>query len=111
MLPVVVADRMCHGKLLIEPQTYPIGSFENKPTNDTFPSALYGTILIAVFCGSDKDEAETEPHEDSDHENKLSSEATTNALISLGLASLFLDSLTVDFVRTTLYATVAYYLL
>ena len=104
MLPTIVADRMCYGKLLIEPQSYPIGSFENKPTNDAFPSGLYGSILVAVLCSSDKDEAETqiELHQDTiDFENKLSSEDTTNALISLGLAFLFLESSTIDFVRAT----------
>ena len=103
VLPVVVADKICHGKVLVEPQTYPIGSFENKPTNNIFPSDLYGTILIAVLCSSDKDEAaadsQEEPQKDVDLENKLPSQDVTDALISLGLASLFLDSSTINFVR------------
>ena len=94
---------MCYGKLLLEPQTYPIGSFENKSTNGRFPSGLYGSVLVAVFCSSDTDEADAGGdkellQEGVDVENKLPSEDVTNALISLGLASLFLESSTVDIV-------------
>ena len=105
MVPTVVADKMCHGKVLIEPQTYPIGSIENKPTNNDFPSSLYSTVFIAVLCSSDKDEAvvddQEEPHLDVDlDEREIPLEHIADALISLGLASLFLDSSTTDFVRT-----------
>ena len=104
MLPIVVADRVCYGKLLMEPQTHPIGSFLNKPTNDTFPSGLYATVLIAVFSSSDKEEADTddslnEPCEDTDPANKLPPGDVTSALVSLGLTSLFLESSTIDLVR------------
>ena len=109
---MVVADNMCHGKVLIEPQTYPIGSFENKLTNNIFPSDLYGTVLIAVFCSSDKDEAEADTQEEPENsvvlENKLRSQDVTDALISLGLASLFLDSSVIDFVRAAVLVTHCY---
>ena len=109
VLPVVVADNMCHGEVLIEPQTYPIGSFENKPTNTIFPSDLYGTVLIAVLCSSDIDEAEVdtekeEPKKSVGLENKLRSQDVTDVFISLGLASLFLDSSMIDFVRVAVMA-------
>ena len=100
---MVVTDRMCYGKLLIEPQTHPIGSFVNKPTNGTLPSGLYATVLVAVLCSSDKDETDTdsnkEPFEGTDPESKLPPEDATSALISLGLMSLFLESSTIDLVR------------
>ena len=100
---MVVADRVCYGKLLMEPQTHPIGSFVNKPTNDTFPSGLYATVFTAVFCSSsDKDETDTdslkEQCEDTDPANKLPTEDATSALTSLGLMSLFLESSTIDLV-------------
>ena len=114
VLPMLVADRICHGEVLIEPQTYPIGSFENKPTNNIFPSDLYGTVLIAVFGSSDKDEAEADSQEeaqtDDDLENKLHSQDVTDALISLGLVSLFLDSSAIDFVRTTTIFIYCYFI-
>lgn len=109
VLPVVVADNMCHGKVLIEPQTYPIGSFENKLTNNILPTDLYGTVLIAVLCSSDKDEAEADTQEEPEKsvvlENKLHSQDVTDALISLGLASLFLDTSTIDSVRAVVLVT------
>ena len=106
---MVVADNMCHGEVLIEPQTYPIGSFENKPTNTIFPSDLYGAVLIAVLCNSDIDEAEAdtekeEPKKSVGLENKLRSQDVTDVFISLGLASLFLDSSMIDFVRVAVMA-------
>lgn len=109
MLPTIVADKMCYGKVLIEPQANLIGSFENNSTSDILPSGLYGTILIAVFCGSDKHNTETEnqnePQDDIDLENKLFPEVTSNALISLGIASLFLESSKVDIVRSAIVFT------
>lgn len=99
-MPTVVADKMCNGKVMIEPQTYSIGSFENKPTNDIFPSDLYGTVLIAVFCSSDKTEDDMQK-EDTHFDIKLPLQDTANALISLGMASLFLGSSTFDIVGAT----------
>ena len=101
---MVVADRMCHGKVVIEPEKYPIGLFESKPTSDILPSDLYGTILTAVFCSYDKDETGTdnldELQKDVNCESKLPLQNVTGALISLGVASLFLESSTSDQVRT-----------
>jgi len=85
-----MAERICYGKLLLQPQTISIGSFENKPTNDTIPKSLYGTVIVAVFCS-----CTSEALMSANVLNKSSSlsvETLANVLISLGHISLFLES-------------------
>jgi len=82
-----MVERICYGRLLVQPQTISIGSFENIPTNDTIPKSLYGTVIVAVFCSSASDSwlvLNKSPNG--------SVENLANALISLGLMSLFLES-------------------
>ena len=106
---MVVADRMCHGKVVIEPESHSIESFENKPISDILPSDLYSAILTAVFCSSDKDKTGTDNQDEMQKhvncESKLPLQGVTDALISFGVASLFLESSTSDLVRTAVLFT------
>ena len=86
-IPVAMVEKICYGKLLLQPQTISIGSFENTPTNDTIPKSLYGTVIVAVFCSSTS-ESRLLLNESS----MVSTENLSNSLISLGLISLFLES-------------------
>jgi len=85
-----MVERICYGKLLLQPQTISIASFKNISTNDTIPQNLYGIVIVAVFC-SNTSEALLATNV-LNKSSSLSTETLTSVLISLGLISLYLES-------------------